>query len=539
MDPIHDHPPELADVFYDGPVIIYARLSKNVDGTYDSVPVQLSSGRRRCARLWPGRPTLEFFDDNKKASDDNVHRPGYEAALDAIRHSKGAAVYARLQNRITRLPGQWSDFRKTCTAAGIRELHTAKGPVGLAPGQALQGKVQNLFDEEFTEMVKLGVMDSLDERAEQGRPHGGRPYGYEHGRDAAHGATYVIVPGEAVVIRRVVELVLAGWNAANICRELARQGYTRRKGTPWAPSGIKRIVTNPAIAGLHTRHGEATGRRGNWEPIVDPATFDAVRAILTQPVVIVDTTAGRKRTRTYTRKRTTARVYVLSGIAQCGLCGTYLIGQRRVLGSGVATFHYVCSSGEGGCGKVSIMGPPFERYVTGLYLAFVGSPAFLDFVEALDADADARQALQHEEEAIRQRRRDLGASAAAGRLSLDAAEGAEQRFAQELADIDRRRAELAPLNAGFRDPEAITVGWDFMPLDEQRSCLFDARALVKVGPANGRRWIDDPDAEATYFPGRCSVAFGHAPASIARVSARRKRKAVATKASRGKSSTQR
>lgn len=537
MDPLSA--PEVADVFYDGPVIIYARLSKNPDGTYDSVPVQLSSGRRRCARLWPGRPTLEFADDNKRASDDNVYRPGYEAMLDAIRDGKGTDVYARMQNRITRLPGQWSEFRKVCTAAGIPVLHTAKGTTGLAPGQALQGKVQNLFDEEFTEMVKLGVMDSLDERAEQGRPHGGRPYGYEHGRDATRGATYVIVEGEAVVILRVAELILAGWNLANICRELDRQGYKRRKGTPWAPSGIKRIVTNPVVAGMHVRHGEATGRRGNWEPILDVATFDAVRAILTQPVVIIDTNAGRKRKRTFTRKRTKARVYVLTGIAQCGLCDTYLIGQRRVLGSGEATFHYVCSKGEGGCGQMSIMGPPFERYVIERYLAFVQSPAFLDFVEAVDIDAGARQKLQHEEDALKQRRRDLGASAVAGRLSVEAAEAAEVRFATELADIDRRRAELAPLTAGVRDPEAIVVGWDFMPLDEQRACLFDARATVKVGSANGRRWIDDPDAEATYFPARCSVAFGQAPAAIARASARRKRKAVATKASRGKSSTQR
>jgi hypothetical protein len=98
----------------------------------------------------------------------------------------------------------------------------------------------------------------------------------------------------------------------------AKAFYTRR---------LKRILINPAIAGLRAYHGEIVGN-ATWPPILDHATWAAARAILLAP----ERQAGGRPHR-----------WPIAGLAVCGNpnCGETL----RTKFTGRATV-YACDPAE-------------------------------------------------------------------------------------------------------------------------------------------------------------------------------------------------
>jgi len=520
--------PEIARISYDRAVALYCRLSRNPNGTKDSVEVQTAVGLADAARRWPGRLVLLFTDDDLSA-DDDTYRPGYEAMLEAIARGEIGDVLCRVQARISRGKVVWPRFQVYCLAAGIKALTTWEtGSISLLEGEDMAGDVTNLFNVHHRVTTKLGVLETLEQRARAGRPHGGRPYGYAHPRDTTDGATYVIVPDEATTILAIVDLVLAGHNQAAIARHLNERKMLRRNGGPWKPNHVKRVVTNPVIAGHHTRHGKRTGLRGVWDPIVDEVTFDAVQQVFSQPRVVVDKT-GRKRT--YTGARRPSRAYLLTGgFAVCGLCNTPLIGQTRTLAKTGPTFHYICSSGENGCGGASLIGPPLERYVTDEFLAWVDSPRFLAFLAAGDADADRRAELKLREDALTERRHEVGRAIGRLELSIPAGQAAELALNQEAARIVEERAELAPLGPMGMTFEAITVGWEYASLAERQAWMSAAQLSVRVFRADGTRGFTEGRVELSIGG---QVVGGQASAARARAKARRKPKPMNSKTAGG------
>ncbi len=71
---------------------------------------------------------------------------------------------------------------------------------------------------------------------------------------------------------------------------------------------MRTVLVNPRYAGRAVYCGEATGKAGQWEAIVDEPTFDRVQQMLTDP-------------RRITNRVGTDRRHLGSGLYLCGVCG--------------------------------------------------------------------------------------------------------------------------------------------------------------------------------------------------------------------------
>jgi DNA invertase Pin-like site-specific DNA recombinase len=477
---------------------LYARLSVNPDGTKDSVATQLAAGRDYIANRWPGAVIVEFFDDGISASKEDTIRPDYEKMLAAIKAGEVDAVVSRWQARISRNEEIWPRFKRICLAAGIDVLNTwLEGDIPLGAAQSLGGDVGNLMNARQAKLTQAAVLDTLNRRAIDGRPNGGRPYGYKHQRDEAGVSQLVIVPEQAAVIEDMARMILAGYSLADVARHLnERKVPTARGGKAWEPSAIRKIITKPVIAGWRTHNGEITAP-GTWKRILPDDTWRAVRHQLDNP---------RKVTRSdgvvVTRKpgRRPARRYLLTcGPALCGRCGAELIAQRRSGKRCDAVPMYLCSSNNGGCNGLSIVAEPTEAHVGEVLKVYLSNNTAVDKLMALaDTAAAQREALEVERQAIEQRRDEAAERAAEGEISVKMATTIDAKCEAALAKLDAKiDAIIVP--EGKIDYRTIGMTWDDLPLAEKRATLFDLHCSVEVVPAFGSR---------AFNPGRLIVRFG-------------------------------
>jgi site-specific DNA recombinase len=120
------------------------------------------------------------------------------------------------------------------------------------------------------------------QRAERGQWHGGpvAPWGYAFSTCAGR-RSLAVVPERAVLVREAAERVLAGESLYRIRKDWNSRGLTSTAGRSWRSQGIKRLLVRGAAAGFNERGGEFYP--GDWEPILDEATWRRLRALLLDP----------------------------------------------------------------------------------------------------------------------------------------------------------------------------------------------------------------------------------------------------------------
>jgi DNA invertase Pin-like site-specific DNA recombinase len=484
---------------------LYARLSVNPDGTKDSVATQLAAGRDYIANRWPGATIVEFSDDGISASKEDTIRPDYERMLAVIKAGEVDGVVSRWQARISRNEETWPRFKRICLKAGIDTLHTwLEGDIALGAAQSLGGDVGNLMNARQSKLTQAAVLDTLNRRALDGRPNGGRPYGYKHQRDEFGVSHLVIVPEQAAVIEDIARMILAGYSLTDVARHLSERNVPTARGGKWEASAVRKIITKPAIAGWRTHNGEITAP-GTWKRILPDDTWRAVRSQLDNP---------RKVTRSdgvvVTRKpgKRKARRYLLScGPIVCGRCGAELIAQRRYGKRADAIPMYSCSSNNGGCNGLSIYAEKTEAHVGEVLKVYLSNNTAVDKLMALaDAAAAEREALEIERQAIEQRRDEAAVNAARGKMSIKMAEGIDMQCEADLTELDAKiDAVIVP--EGKIDYRTIGMTWDDLPLAEKRATLFDLQCSVEVVPAFGSRAFN-PDRLIVSFRGEVWTLSG-------------------------------
>lgn len=527
------------------PVAIYARLSRNPDGTKDSVEAQVEIGIREAAARWPGRPYLIFTDDDISATDDDEKtpeqkRPGYKALCDAIRGRQVGDVLTRLQSRISRGEAVWPHWKSVCLLAGITVLHTwLEGDVDLSPDKAMPGNVRNLFNTEMALITRLGVKDRLDYNASVGTPPGGHRYGYRKG-DRVIGpngkltGTLEVVDEHDVTLNRMAEWILSGESQADIARWLNAEGSRTATGALWRPSKIREVLCNPIIAGFRTHQVKAARiaargpdakphpydgivGRGNWKPIIDEDRWRLLVAHFTGDRTV---TAKTGEAVTVKPSKGRARAYLLAGgLIRCGKCLARLHSGTYMSRKGVPLPSYRCITSEGGCGGTSISAPRVEAWVAAEVRARLGDEDVIrDLMNEADEDAEVRAHIKERRAALAAQRKEMTDRAAA--------EGASFATVAEFGrSIDKAEAALTKQEAGLSvakavvDYEAVAEGFDGMTFGEQRTVLFAIGTLVTVGPAAGG--VTPPES-------RLSIEFGEAPAPRERAKPRRSRRATKT-----------
>jgi site-specific DNA recombinase len=234
-------------------VAVYCRISK--DPTRLEVGVERQ--RRDCLalahQLWPEAQVRTFVDNDLSAADPAVARPQWQALLDALRCGDVDQIVTYDQSRLTRQPLEWEQLLVILERRGIASVHTVReGERDVAEGGGrMVSRIMAAVDAESAEVTRVRIRRALRQLAAEGRPNGGRVFGYVSAVGEDGRKTRAVVPHEAEAIRWAATELLRGETLASVARAFEARGLAHvRKGKFWYPTHIRNLVTNPTVAGL-------------------------------------------------------------------------------------------------------------------------------------------------------------------------------------------------------------------------------------------------------------------------------------------------
>lgn len=336
--------------------VIYLRISQ--DREMDGLAIDRQ--RADCERIAKDRGwevLHEYVDQSKSATDKTKVRPAYDEMVRDYEAGSFDAIVCYDLDRLTRQPRQLEDWIDAAEDRGLK-LITANGEADLnTDGGRLYARVKAAVARGEVERKSARQSAAHVQRASQGRPPKGvRPFGY-----AIDGS---VVPAEAEVVAQLFKLFavqdgpslaalaagLSGKEARHIpqslhhvqrfTRTLAIERNERRaedgldprpvpEDGPWSSSTVLGILRNPRYAGwsVYTDRRDRTKNKrrswyaqvmrdengdrikGQWEPIVEEATWLAVQERLDMPERVTNRTGS------------TSRKHLGSGLFLCGICG--------------------------------------------------------------------------------------------------------------------------------------------------------------------------------------------------------------------------
>jgi site-specific DNA recombinase len=360
-----------------------------------------------------------------------------------------------------------------CAAHGVlwsykgRTYDPAKSADRFAIG--LDGLVASREADETSERVQRAMRQG----AAQGRPHGRLLYGYRRDYQLGHGRKPALVrqypdPETAPVVRRIFTEYLSGKGSRSIATELNVAGVGAPNGGEWNDLHVRRILRNPAYAGIRSHRGQLTRERWEgWEPLVPVEVFERSQARL-------DRMGERS-----VRQRSTA--HLLTGVARCGVCG----GRMRVVTHRGRDSMYSCRDRH--CVGRSL--PKLDLYVTGKVLDRLSRPDVAESLSDTDQRAEVHTARQladelrgELDEAFRlwqQRKLSPGAYA---RMETDL----QARISE--AETEARRA-LVPIQLDdVPAADRVDTWWDGLDTERQREVVAALIAVVAVHPLKPGMW---------------------------------------------------
>jgi hypothetical protein len=217
-------------------------------------------------------------------------------------------------------------------------------------------------------------------QAEDGRWHGGAaPFGYR-----MDNSSLVVVPEHAMLVRRAADRVLAGDSLYRVVRDWNEAGVPSAKGTKWATTALRQVLTNPAVTGVRTYRpilddGSVSKEtvlttEGVWEPILEREVFEKVGRVIDARGAAYRV-EGRGRT----------RLYPFSGLIRCGRCG---IVMRKQAG------FYVCCLPERGTCSRRINFEQTNTIILAALLEAYSAPSILDRLTGTTALSEEAKHLQ-------------------------------------------------------------------------------------------------------------------------------------------------
>ncbi|HEY8454625.1 MAG TPA: recombinase family protein [Actinopolymorphaceae bacterium] len=446
--------------------VIYARISKDPEGTREGVDRQMEDARTlACSRGWT--VVDEFIDNDAPASDmpasgkKRKSREGFDAVIEALQSGRADTVLSWTMDRLTRNARDRLRLFEVCQQAQAF-ISLVRGPdidMSTPAGRFIAAILAEIAQHEV-EVKADRQRRAARQRAEQGRPPMRRAYGYQ--------ADGTPDPHEAPVVRELFSKLLAGATISGLTRWLNDIGETTTTGKAWDRSSVRKLLLSPRYAGMRVYAGEIVGE-GDWPAIVSEDVLSAARVLLTDP--------SRLRDRP-------ARKHLGGGLYRCH-CGAKV----RVNYTQHRTRVYQCSERA----HLSRSADPIDDYVSRVIVERLRRPDVVSLLED-SRNAEHIRQLRSEAHVLRARLDGLAADYADGALTARQVQVATQRITQRLQQIDDelaregRRSALAAVTAST-DPGAM---WMSLPVDSQRA-VVDALCTVVILTASPGRAPFDPD----------------------------------------------
>ncbi|MEL4356526.1 MULTISPECIES: recombinase family protein [unclassified Luteococcus] len=453
-----------------GKAAIYTRISRDPTGEKAGVTRQEEDCRAKAAEL--GHDVVAVYSDNDTSAYSSTPRPGYKALLKAIEDGQVDVVLVWHTDRLYRRTTDLEGYIAVCQPRSVPTIACMAGPLDLATpsGRMVARQLAAVAQYESEQKGERQKRANL-QRALQGRHFGTRRcFGYE-----PDGLT--IRETEAEAIRRAYQTILDGGSLAGIARAWNAQGLvTPQAGNPWTGSIVGLTLRTTRLAGIRSYQRQvltdADGNpvRGEWPPVVDLDTWQAVQAILNNPE----------------RKWPAQSRGLLSGVARCAVCDAVIHsggtrnGRRR----------YRCSSKGGHAYREAA---PIDDFVTRIVLQYLAQPHVLDQLAPSGQQADTA-AIREQMAQVNQRRDGLVQAFTDGDITLQQLKSGQQRLAGQLEALEAQLPALgSPALAKLQQATDPALVWEDLDEDERRN-VIDALLVVKIRPARTK--------EATYLDWR-------------------------------------
>lgn len=432
---------------------IYCRLSYAPDGSLENVEGQEADCRALAERLgWPISEAHAYHDNSRSAWKRTRRRPAWDAMLAAIDAGEVDAIVVYHGDRLIRQPYDLELLLNIADQRGIR-IASVSGTRDLdSPDDRFILRIEAAQACRESDNTSRRTTRGWAKRAKSGRAFGGgrRPFGFESDRETVRAE-------EARLLREAAERLLAGQSQGGITRWLNGE-CTTTEGGKWTPRALKNLFLSPRIAGL-VEHGGAL-YEAVWEPVISRQQWEDVRRLLAE--------SARDRGQPGRERR-----YLLSGVAECGLCGGWLRTKPSGGRNRPTARIYFCAA----CRGVGRNQELLDGYVEGRVLRLLQDPRLLDELHA----GGERPDVGAEIASLERRRREAQATLE------DLAEHPEVDpglVAKSLASFDRKiaglRSQLASTSRRRLVARMAGVSreeWDAEPVDVRCECV---RALFRV-----------------------------------------------------------
>lgn len=292
--------------------VIYVRVSTKEQTENLSLPTQLRACEDYCRRQ--GYDVLARFHEEGESAK-TTDRSQLQALLKYCRTHKGKVHFVVVYN-LTRFAREKYDhfaLRAHLNSLGI-SLRSATEPIDdTSTGKLMEGVLAafSQFDNDCrSDRTRAGMRAAL----ELGRWTFTAPLGYLNAPRAC-GKSLVLDPERGPLVRRAFEdLASARFTKQEIIARATEAGLRSRRGLTLTPQSFGQMMRNPIYIGKVESPDFGVSTVGDFEPLVDEATFYRAQAVLDRRIVVV---GPRQRNHPD---------FPLRGFVRCETCGRPLTG---------------------------------------------------------------------------------------------------------------------------------------------------------------------------------------------------------------------
>lgn len=472
-------------------IVLYLRVSQDRNRRYTSVDEQDSGCREAVDERELGEIVARLGDNDLSASEyATKDRPGFLELRRVVAAGEVDVVCVWEASRISRVMSVYVDFRDLCRKHSVKVFVADSDRMYDFSRPADR---RAFLDEGGDSELESGkssrrILRSVKARASEGRPHGKILFGYRREYDPTSGELLrqVIDEGRAPYVREAARRVLAGEAPNAVAVDFNARGVPPPRAGEWDLTRIRRILTNPGYIARRMHKGTDAGP-AQWPAILDQDVFYALQAKLTDP--------SRRNTRDTTVK------HLLSGIAQCGICGATV---RVIKNRGYLT--YTCWPRNGRTGfHVGRREPRVDAYVTWYLFERLSQPDAREWLAAAGGEDEHRRHAREEAEAKRARLEGFFQEAEVGRVSAEAYGRMERKLTPEIEQAEQR-ARPPHLPGALSDlirstPEQVAGVWEDLDFTVKRDVLRAAVTVRLMPVGRGRRNADPRTSIRVEFAG--------------------------------------
>lgn len=445
--------------------VIYCRVSSDKAGGR-SVKEQEQECREECARR--GWPVGEVLIDNDRSASRfaTKDRPQYEKLRQTLR--PGDVLVTWEASRLS---------RDMATMIALRDLCLERNVALSYGGQQVELDepkfvIDAMMAEQDAKKTRERIMRAHRANLAAGKPHGKPVYGYRIVRNPETGKTIGRVPHpvQAPLVAHAVMSLLDGESLGSVVRWMETQDPAG-----WDAAKLRRIVTNPAIAGYRTHNGLVHGE-GTWEPIITSEQLDDITALF----------AARK-----SGPRGMPVKHLLTGIAVCAVCQEPL---RRKLGAedrrnGGRFIVLGCADGHV-ARKMDVV----DQAVTDVIEALIATPEAREaFTQQADIKPD-KAAADDQLLLLTERLAAVEDEILEGRMPASTGARLATRLAEQIEEARAAAATVyvSPVVANVMNADDPVAAWKALPVAESRDFIRSTMRVTLDRVGKGR-WHDPRD----------------------------------------------